>query len=51
MGLTPGRKTFNQNVAASAEEVECMKRIIKKGVAMEYRLVPETSAVNVEKLF
>jgi PTS system mannose-specific IIB component len=51
MGITPARKKFNRNVAASDEEVECMKRIIARGIVMEFQLVPEESAVNVEKLF
>lgn len=51
MGLTPQRKKFNKNVSASPDEIECMKRIIKKGVPMYYQLVPSDKAVNVEKLF
>ncbi|MCI8402204.1 MAG: PTS sugar transporter subunit IIB [Lachnospiraceae bacterium] len=51
MGLTPARKKFNRNVAASEEEVACMKRIVAKGVTMEYQLVPAERATNVEKLF
>ena len=51
MGLTADRKKFNKNVAASEEEVACMKRIVSKGVTMEFQLVPAERAVNVEKLF
>lgn len=51
VGLTPNRKKFNRNVAATEEEVECMKRIVARGVTMEYQLVPAERAVNVEKLF
>ena len=51
MGLTPQRKKFNKNVAATEEEVECMKRIVAKGVPMEFQLVPAERAINVEKLF
>ena len=51
MGLTPKRKKFNKNVAATDEEVECMKRIVAKGVPMEFQLVPAERAINVEKLF
>ena len=51
MGLTANRKKFNKNVAASEEEVACMKRIVSKGVTMEFQLVPAERAVNVEKLF
>ena len=51
MGLTPKRKKFNKNVAATDEEVECMKRIVAKGVPMDFQLVPAERAINVEKLF
>lgn len=51
MGLTANRKKFNKNVAASEEEVACMKRIVSKGVTMEFQLVPAERAINVEKLF
>ena len=51
MGLPPQRKKFNKNVAATEEEVECMKRIVAKGVPMEFQLVPAERAINVEKLF
>lgn len=51
MGLTAQRKRFNKNVAASEEEINCIKRIVSKGVMMEFQLVPAERAVNVEKLF
>ena len=51
MGLTPARKKFNKNVAATDEEVECMKRIISKGSSIYYQLVPSDMALNIEKLF
>lgn len=51
MGLTAQRKRFNKNVAASEEEINCIKRIVSKGVTMEFQLVPAERAVNVEKLF
>ncbi len=50
MGLTPQRKKFNKNVSASTDEIECMKRIIQKGVSLYYQLVPSDKAVNVENL-
>ena len=40
-----------KNVAATDEEVECMKRIVAKGVPMDFQLVPAERAINVEKLF
>lgn len=51
MGNKPGRKRFNRNVSASPEEIECMKRIIDKGVKMFYQLVPRDTAADVSKLF
>lgn len=51
MGLTAARKRFHKNVAASEEEVECMKRIVSKGVPIFYQIVPSDSALNIEKLF
>ena len=51
MGLTLARKKFNKNVAATDEEVECMKRIISKGSSIYYQLVPSDMALNIEKLF
>lgn len=51
MGLTPARKKFNKNVAATDEEVACMKRLVAKGAAIYYQLVPSDMAVNIEKLF
>lgn len=50
MGLTPNRKKFNKNVAASDEEVACMKRVVSKGSSLLYQLVPSDMPVNVEKL-
>lgn len=50
MGLTPQRKKFNKNVSASPDEVECIERIIQKGVPMYYQLVPSDKAVNVKNL-
>lgn len=45
-----GRTKFNKNVSASPEEVECMKRIIEKGVPMYFQLVPSEQAVDVSKM-
>lgn len=50
MGLTSSRERFYKNVAASKEEVECMKRIISKGVPILYQIVPSDGAVNIEKI-
>jgi len=51
MGLTPQRKRYNKSLSASDEEVACMKRLMQKGIAMTFQLVPETGAINGEKLF
>ena len=40
-----------EKIEATDEEVECMKRIVAKGVPMEFQLVPAERAINVEKLF
>lgn len=50
IGAKEGRKRFNKNVSASPAEVECIKRIIDKGVEMYYQLVPSEKAVDVKKL-
>lgn len=51
MGIRGDRKVFNRNVAANEEEVECMKRIIAKGSAMSYQLVPSDAPVDVQSYF
>ena len=51
MGAKNGRKTFNRNVSASGEEVECFKRIVEGGVEIFYQLVPNDKAVNIRSLF
>ena len=51
MGAKNGRKTFNRNVSASSEEVECFKRIVEGGVEIFYQLVPNDKAVNIRSLF
>jgi len=50
MGSKAGRKKFNKNVSASQEEVETMKRIIKKGSSIYFQLVPTEKATDVQKL-
>ncbi len=51
MGMAPNRKKFNKNVAASKDEIDCMKRIVEKGVSMYYQLVPSDSPVDVKNYF
>lgn len=51
MGAKNGRKTFNRNVSASDEEIQCFKRIVEGGVDIFYQLVPNDKAVNIKSLF
>jgi mannose/fructose/N-acetylgalactosamine-specific phosphotransferase system component IIB len=50
MGLSRDRKPFYDNVSASLEEIECMKRLIAKGVDMTYQVAPYSKAVSVKKI-
>jgi mannose/fructose/N-acetylgalactosamine-specific phosphotransferase system component IIB len=50
MGAKEGRSRFNKNVSASSKEVECIKRILEKGVSMYYQMVPNERAVDVKKI-
>jgi mannose/fructose/N-acetylgalactosamine-specific phosphotransferase system component IIB len=49
MGMKPGRNRFNKNVSASPEEVACMKRLVERGIDMQYQLVPRELPVNIKK--
>lgn len=51
MGMKPGRKRFNKNVFASPDEVNCMKRIVDRGIDMQYQLVPREIPINIKNLF
>lgn len=50
MGATEKRKRFNRNVSASDDEVASFKRIIEKGIAIIYQLVPNDREVDVKDL-
>jgi len=50
MGLNKDRKPFYDNVSASLEEIECMKRLISRGVDMTYQVAPYSKAVSVKKI-
>lgn len=50
MGLKAGRKKFHKNISASGEEVECMKRIIKKGTSIVAQMVPDERPADISKL-
>lgn len=50
MGMKTGRTRFNKNVSASPEEAACMKRLVERGIDMQYQLVPRELPVNIKKL-
>ena len=50
MGFKEGRKRLNKNVSASEEEIECMKRIVSKGVNLYYHLVPEEAPQSLDRV-
>ena len=50
MGLTAQRQRFYKNVAASSEELECMRRIISHGTEIVYQLVPDEPSKNIKSL-
>ncbi|MEA5048120.1 MAG: PTS sugar transporter subunit IIB [Eubacteriales bacterium] len=50
MGMKAGRTRFNKNVSASPEETACMKRLVERGIDMQYQLVPRELPVNIKKL-
>ncbi len=47
MGSAAGRKSFNRNVSASPEEVECFRQIIEKGVPIYQQMVPVDPKVDI----
>ena len=49
MGNAPGRSSFNRNVSASKQEVECFKQIIEKGVPIYQQMVPVDSKVDIRQ--
>lgn len=50
MGKKEGRESLNRNVSASPDEVECLKRIVKKGTEVVYQLVPDDAPASVPAL-
>ncbi len=50
MGAKAGRKKFNRNVSASEAEVACLKRLLEKGCAVQYQLVPDEKPTLLNKL-
>ncbi len=51
MGANSKRKQFIKNVFASEDEVECLKRMINSGVAIDYQLVPDDKPYSLGKHF
>ena len=51
MGAKNGRKTFNRNVSASSEEVECFKRIVEGEWKSFISWFRNDKAVNIRSLF
>lgn len=50
MGMGPGRKRFNRNISASAEEVQAFRDIVAKGVPIYYQMVPSDPKKNIDSL-
>lgn len=50
MGMTGNRQRFYKNIAASEEEIECMRRIVAKGTEIIYQLVPDEASKNIKTL-
>ena len=50
MGLSRNRKPLYDNVSANQEEIDSMRRMIEKGVAMTYQVAPYSKALSVKKI-
>lgn len=50
MGAKTGRRQLNKNISASPEEVECLKRLMEKGIELYYQLVPAERATNLRSV-
>jgi mannose/fructose/N-acetylgalactosamine-specific phosphotransferase system component IIB len=50
MGIRGDRKPFINNVSASPEEVDSIRRMKEKGVNVYYQLVPEQKVVDISNL-
>lgn len=51
MGATVGRKQLYRNISISEEEKNCFKELINKGVNVYVQIVPDASAVDIQKFF
>ena len=50
MGGAPGRKRFNRSISASAEEIQCFKDLVDRGVYVYCQMVPSDSKEDVRKI-
>lgn len=50
MGVKGTRKKFYKNVSADDDEIACFKRILEKGGAIQYQLVPDEHPVDVKSI-
>lgn len=51
MGAKPGRKRLYKNISISEDEKETFIRLIKKGVKVIIRIVPDERPVPIKKVF
>ena len=51
MGATVGRKQLYRNISISDTEKDCFKELISKGVHVYVQIVPDASAVDIQKFF
>lgn len=50
MGANKNRIQLVRNVFASIEEIACMKRMLKNNLSIQYQLVPDDKAIDIQKL-
>lgn len=50
MGLNKEREVFIENVSASPEEIDSMRRIIEKGIPIIYKVSPHSKPVDVRTI-
>jgi len=50
MGLNKSRKPFVENVSASPEEIDSMKRMLARGIAITYQMSPHSPHRDVRRI-
>lgn len=50
MGSKPGRKNFYKNVHLSEDEIEALREMSSKGVVVEFQMVPDDTAQNIDNI-